>query len=77
MSDIKFDHSHTAVLIADFYTEIMNTLPHANERGVIPKASAVQTAARDAGVMLCYCATVFRQGSVSYTHLTLPTTPYV
>ena len=62
MSDIKFDHSHTAVLIADFYTEIMNTLPHANERGVIPKASAVQTAARDAGVMLCYCATVFRQG---------------
>ena len=62
MPDITLDKQHTAVLIADFYAEVMNTLPHATERGVVEKAAAVLAAARKAGVMVCYCATVFRPG---------------
>ncbi len=62
MPEITLDPGHTAVLIADFYAEIMNTLPHATQRGVVEKAAAVQAAARQAGVMVCYCATVFRPG---------------
>ena len=62
MADITLDRGHTAVLIADFYAEMMNTLPHATERGVVEKAATVQAAARKAGVMVCYCATVFRPG---------------
>ena len=62
MPDITLEPGHTAVLIADFYAEIMNTLPHATERRVVEKAAAVQAAARKAGVMVCYCATVFRPG---------------
>jgi nicotinamidase-related amidase len=62
MPDITLERGHTAVLIADFYAEMMNTLPHATERGVVEKAAAVQAAARKAGAMVCYCATVFRPG---------------
>ena len=62
MPDITLDKLHTAVLIADFYADMMNTLPHATERGVVEKAAAVQAAARKAGAMVCYCATVFRPG---------------
>jgi nicotinamidase-related amidase len=62
MPDVTFERGHTAVLIADFYAEMMDTLPHATGRGVVQKASAIQAAARDAGVMVCYCATVFRPG---------------
>ena len=62
MPEITFQRGHTSILIADFYADIMDTLPHANGRGVVPKASALQSVARDAGVMLCYCATVFRPG---------------
>ena len=36
MPDITLERGHTAVLIADFYAEMMNTLPHATERGVVP-----------------------------------------
>ena len=64
MTDLKLDAKSTALLIADFYTEMMNTLPHATERGVVEKTAALQRAARDAGVLLCYCATVFRPGYV-------------
>lgn len=62
MPDITLTRGHTAVLIADFYAEMMDTLPHAIERAVVEKAAAVQAAARKAGVMVCYCATVFRPG---------------
>ncbi len=68
MPDITLDQRHTAVLIADFYAEIMNTLPHATQRGVVEKATAVQAAARKAGVMVCYCATVFRPGYPEIGH---------
>ncbi len=64
MTDLKLDARSTALLIADFYTEMMNTLPHATERAVVEKTTALQRAARDAGVLLCYCATVFRPGYV-------------
>jgi nicotinamidase-related amidase len=62
MADITLTRGHTAVLIADFYEEMMNTLAHATERGVVEKTVAVQSAARKAGAMVCYCATVFRPG---------------
>ena len=60
MSDISLQRGHTALLIADFYTEIMNTLPHSIDRGVVDKAVTVQAAARNTGAMVCYSATVFR-----------------
>ena len=60
MSDITLQRGRTAVLIADFYTEIMNTLPHSIDRGVVDKAVAIQEAARNSDTMVCYCATVFR-----------------
>ena len=50
------------MLIADFYTEVLDSLPHAVDRGVVGKVVEVQEAARNAGVMICYCATVFRLG---------------
>ena len=62
MSDITLQRGRTAVLIADFYTEIMNTLPHSIYRGVVNKAVATQEAARNSDAMVCYCATVFRPG---------------
>ena len=62
MGDIALQRGHTALLIADFYTEIMNTLPHSIDRGVVDRAVAVQGAARNTGAMVCYCATVFRPG---------------
>ena len=68
MPDITLQRGHTAVLIADFYAEIMDTLPHAIDRGVVDKAAAVQAAARNADVMVCYCATVFRPGYPEIGH---------
>jgi nicotinamidase-related amidase len=62
MAELSFDRPHTALLIADFYAEMMNTLPHAMERRVIEKTQSLQRAARDAGILVCYCATVFRPG---------------
>ncbi len=62
MADVILDKSTTALLIADFYAEMMNTIPHAVERGVVEKTRALQQAARDAGIMVCYSATVFRPG---------------
>ena len=62
MPEISLDKSTTALLIADFYAEMMNTIPHAIERGVVEKTRELQQAARDAGIMVCYSATVFRPG---------------
>jgi nicotinamidase-related amidase len=64
MPDIVLDKSTTALLIADFYRDMMSTLPHAIERKVVAKTQALQTAAREAGVLLCYSATVFRPGYI-------------
>ena len=62
MAEVVLDKETTALLIADFYAEMMNTIPHAIERGVVEKTRSLQQAARDAGVMVCYSATVFRPG---------------
>jgi nicotinamidase-related amidase len=62
MPDITLDKSHTALLIADFYRDMMSTMPHATERKVVEKTQALQKAARDAGILVCYSATVFRPG---------------
>jgi len=64
MADIALDKSKTALLIADFYADMMSTIPHAVERRVVEKTQALQKAARDAGVLICYSATVFRPGYI-------------
>jgi nicotinamidase-related amidase len=60
MAGLTFDRSRTALLIADFYAAILSTLPHAVSRLVVDKTQHLQRTARDAGLLLCYCATVFR-----------------
>ena len=62
MPDIDLDKNSTALLIADFYAEMMGSLPHAVDRKVVDKTRDLQGAARDAGVLVCYSATVFRAG---------------
>ena len=62
MADIVLDNKRTALLIADFYEAMMTSIPHAVDRGVVDRTAALQQAARDAGLMVCYCATVFRPG---------------
>ena len=62
MTDITLDRSKTALLIADFYADMMSTIPHAVERQVVEKTQALQKAAREAGILICYSATVFRSG---------------
>ena len=62
MTDIVLDQDRTALLIADFYAAMMDSIPHAVDREVVTKTAVLQRAAREAGVMVCYCATVFRPG---------------
>jgi nicotinamidase-related amidase len=62
MPEITLNKSTTALLIADFYRDMMTTIPHAVDRGVVQKTQALQQAARGAGIMVCYSATVFRPG---------------
>ena len=64
MPDITLDKPKTTLLIADFYRDMMTTLPHAIDRKVVEKTQAVQKAARDAGILVCYSATVFRPGYI-------------
>ena len=56
------DPARTALLIGDFYADTMGTLPHATDRNVIPNTVGLLRAARDAGLLVCYSATVFRPG---------------
>ena len=64
MMSIPFDRQHTALLIADFYAAMMGTIPHAVDRHVVEKTQRLQRASREAGLFVCYCATVFRPGYV-------------
>ena len=64
MPDITIDKPKTALLIADFYRDMMTTIPHATDRKVVQKTQALQQAAREAGLLVCYSATVFRSGYV-------------
>ena len=62
MAEISFNRDTTALLIADFYGEVLNSLPHAVERDVVAKTQELQQAARTAELLVCYSATVFRPG---------------
>ena len=62
MPDFTINRDTTALLIADFYADAMGALPHAVGRGVVQRTVELQAAARAAGLMVCYCATVFRPG---------------
>ena len=64
MPNIPVDKRRTALLIADFYADMMGTLPHAVSRNCIEKTLALRIAAREAGILVCYSATVFRPGYV-------------
>ena len=64
MATLSLDRQHTALLIADFYAAMMGTIPHAVDRQVVEKTQRLQGAAREAGLFVCYCATVFRPGYV-------------
>ena len=64
MTGFILERSHTALLIADFYAAILTTLPHAVERQVVARTQALQQAARAAGLLVCYSATVFRPGYI-------------
>lgn len=64
MTDITFYKSHTALLIADFYADQMSKLPHAVNRKCVEKTLALRQAARAAGMLICYSATVFRPGYI-------------
>ena len=64
MAGIKLDKQHTGLLIADFYAEQMGKLPHSVNRGCLEKTLALQKAARAAGILICYSATVFRAGYI-------------
>jgi len=61
---IILDKIRTALLIADYSTENLNTIRHAVERQCLAKTRALQEAARDAGLLICYSATVFRSGYI-------------
>jgi nicotinamidase-related amidase len=64
MNSLSLDRQHTALLIADFYATFMSSLLHAVDRQVVEKTQRLQGAAREAGLFVCYCATVFRPGYV-------------
>jgi nicotinamidase-related amidase len=64
MAAFSLDRQHTALLIADFYAAIMSTLPHAVNRQMVERTQHLQRAARNVGLFVCYCATVFRPGYV-------------
>jgi nicotinamidase-related amidase len=61
---LTIDRQHTALLIADFYAAMMSSIPHAVERQVVEHTQRLQQTARDVGLFVCYCATVFRPGYV-------------
>lgn len=64
MPELTLDRQKTALLIADFYADMMGTLAHARDRKVVEKTQALQRAAREAGILVCYSATVFRPGYI-------------
>jgi nicotinamidase-related amidase len=62
MAEVSLDLGKTAILMGDFYEDMILNLSHAVERKVLEKAQTVLKAARDAGILVCYSATVFRPG---------------
>jgi len=64
MPELKLDRKKTALLIADFYADMMGSLPHATSRDCVGRTSTLRDAVRRAGILICYSATVFRPGYV-------------
>ena len=64
MDQLTLAPEETALLIADYYAEVMDTLAHAVDRKVVDKTRALQQAAREASLLVCYSATVFRPGYI-------------
>ena len=64
MADMTLSRNQTALLIADFYADQMSKLPHAVGRKCVEKTVALRQAARAAEILICYSATVFRQGYI-------------
>ncbi len=62
MADLMIDTNHTALLIGDYYAEVMATLPHAASRQCLEKTVLLRDKVRAAGMLVCYTATVFRPG---------------
>ncbi len=62
MATIELDKPSTALLIADYYVDIVGSIPHAVERDCLARTVALRAAARRAGLLICYSATVFRTG---------------
>ena len=62
MADIEIDKASTALLIADYYTDIMDSMAHTVSRKCLDRAVVLREAARKAGLLICYSATVFRPG---------------
>jgi len=62
MAELAIDKKHTALLIGDYYAEVMGTLSHAVSRNCLEKTVALRDRVRAAGMMVCYSATVFRPG---------------
>ena len=64
MTDGRINISSTALIIADFYKDMMGTIPHSIERNVLGNTQKLQKAARQSGMLICYSATVFRPGYI-------------
>ena len=64
MADGRINISSTALIIADFYKDMMGTIPHSIERNVLDNTQKLQKAARQSGMLICYSATVFRPGYI-------------
>ena len=64
MTDGRVNISSTALIIADFYKDMMGTIPHSIERNVLDNTQKLQKAARQSGMLICYSATVFRPGYI-------------
>jgi len=62
MTALRIDTKHTALLIGDYYAEVMGTLSHAVNRNCLEKTVALREKVRAAGMLVCYSATVFRPG---------------
>ena len=64
MTDGRINIISTALIIADFYKDMMGTIPHSIERNVLDNTQKLQKAARQSGMLICYSATVFRPGYI-------------
>ena len=64
MTDGRINIKSTALIIADFYKDIMGTIAHSIERNVLSNTQELQKAARQSGMLICYSATVFRPGYI-------------